>query len=117
MLSGIVHTHQSRPRLPDRPAGGEILEGDGHAGLVLLDGDDFRAISNAIRNLPREGLADSAHAADGLEHRGLKVVEQETLQAPPQARRQNIVQPDRLARDRLRAEAASRMLRIAPMGR
>ena len=116
MLSGSAHTHQSALASCSRPAGEQVLEGDGHVVIVLPDGDDFRAITNATGDLPREGLADPAHAADGLEHGGLKVVEQETLQAPPQARGQNIVQPDRVAVDRLRAEAASRMLCITPMG-
>ncbi len=84
---------------------------------LCSDGDDFRAVSNAIRDLPRERFADPSHAADRLEHGGLKIVEQETLQAPPQAGGQNIMQPDRLAGDRLGAESASRMLRIAAMSR
>ena len=63
--------------------------------------NDFRAISNAIGDLPRECLADPAHAADRLKHGGLKVVGEEILQAPPKARRQNVMQPDRRAVDRL----------------
>ena len=104
-------------RFPDRSAAHEVLELDGDAAVALADRDDLRAIADAVRNLAREGLADPAHAADWLKHGGLKVVEQKTLQAPPQARRQDIVQRDRLAGNGRRAETASRKLRIAPMPR
>ncbi len=99
--------------LPNRSARSEVLECDRHAGFVLTDRNDFRAISNAIGDLPRERLADPAHAADGLEHGGLKVVGEEILQAPPKTRRQNVMQPDRRAVDRLGAEAAARILGVA----
>ena len=84
-----------------------------------MDADDryVYACSQYSSDLSREGLADPAHAADGLEHGGLKVVQQETLQTPPQARSQNIVQPDRIARNRLRAKSASGVLGIAAMSR
>ena len=100
-------------RLPSGAAIGEILERDAHSGLVLPDGDDLGAIANPARNLARERLADPAHAADRLHHGGLKVVIGEVLEPPPQARGENVVEPDRLARRGLGAEAAARILCIA----
>ena len=69
MVSGSAHTHQSALASRSASAGGEVLEMRRVTPVSFCRMSiDFRAIANATRELPREGLADPAHAADRLEH-------------------------------------------------
>ncbi len=72
-----------------------------------MDPCHLGAKSDPVWDLAGKRLTDPPHAADRLEHRRLEVVERETLQAPPKARGQDVVQPYRLAIQRLRIEAAA----------
>ena len=95
------------PRLLDHCATAEIFERDGHAVLVLMDRRDFASVPDCVWDLPGERLADPTHAADRLEHRRLEVVEGKVLQAAPKAGRQEIMQLNGLAVQRLPGQTAA----------
>jgi hypothetical protein len=93
---------------------GGVLENNRDAMRILIDARHFGAIADGVGKLPRESFADPAHAADRLEHGCLKVVGEKILQSAPEARCQNVVQPDRFATDRPGAEAAAGIFGVAP---
>ena len=90
-----------------------FLPGHRHALLALRDLRDPGVVGDEVADLAREGVADPAHAADRLEHGGLELIGRERGKAAPQPRLQDVAEADHLAGDRLGAEPAAGIARVA----
>ena len=68
----MVQTHQSAFAVCAAAGAVGVLVSDRHAAVVLRDARHLGVVADEIADFTRECLADHAHAADRLEHRGLE---------------------------------------------
>ena len=94
-----------------RACGIDITDGD--AAVILLNSRHLAIITNEVADLFCERLADHIHAADGLKHRGLKIIVGEVQQIAPNPRFQDIRQGERFARQRQGIQPTARSPGIA----
>ena len=90
---------------------------DRDAAIALLNADHLGVVLNEIADLLCERLPDHVHAADGLKHGGLELMQGEILQISPKPRFQDVRQVDGLAGDRRGTQAAAGVLGVAAIVR
>ena len=98
-----------------RAAGLAVYVGNGDALVALLDLDDLAIVLDQRFQRLAEGLADLAHAALGLEDRGLHVIGEARADRGPQAGLQQLAHLDALAGDRHAVQPAAGIAGIAAM--